>query len=181
MSNKSNFRDFDLAFVDAEMTGRNFNNELIEIAVIRVSGFNFAVLDEWETKIKPQHPEIAEDEAIKITGYNDKDWADAPDAEAALKVFLEKTQNTILVGQNINFDLLYIYKTLAIYNLKPTFWYKSIDTFSLAWQKLRNNQNIHYLGLNELSAYFGIGRERPHSALDDARTAYKVFLKLMEI
>jgi len=179
--NKLNFRDFDLAFVDCEMTGRNFEHELIEIAVVRVSAFNFAVLDEWSAKIKPQHTENAEPEALKITGYNEKDWLDALDEETALKIFLEKTDKAILVGQNISNDLLFIYKALAKYNLKPTFWYKSIDTFTLAWQKLRDNQDIKGLGLTELMGYFGLTRENAHSALDDAYTAYKVFLKLLEI
>jgi len=178
--NKMNFRDFDLAFVDCEMTGRNFEHELIEIAVIRVSGFNFAVLDEWSVKIKPRHTENAEPEAIKITGYNEKDWADALDEEAALKIFLEKTDKTILVGQNISNDLLFIYKALASHNLKPTFWYKSIDTFTLAWQKLRNNLDIRGLGLTELMGHFGLTRENAHSALADAKAAYEVFLKLNE-
>jgi len=181
MNNKLNFRDFDLAFIDTETTGRGFNCQLIEIAVVRVNSFNFAILEEWEAKIKPRHLENAEPEALEITHYNEKDWADALDEETALKIFLQKVEKTILVGQDISFDLFYIYKALAVYNLTPTFWYKSLDTFSLAWQKLRNNSNLRHLGLNELMTYFKMTRERPHSALDDSRTAYKVFLKLIEL
>jgi len=181
MNNKPNFRDFDLAFIDTETTGRGFKNELIEIAVIRVNSFNFGILEEWETKIKPYSLEFAEDEALKITHYNEKDWENAPDEETALKIFLQKVEKTILVGQNINFDLFFIYKALARYNLVPTFWYKTLDVFSLGWQKLRNNPDIKYLSLSEMASYFGINQEKPHSALDDARTAYKVFLKLINV
>ena len=180
MNNKLNFRDFDLAFIDCEMTGLNFEHELIEIAVMRVSAFNFAVLDEWSAKIKPQHLENANPESLKITGYNDNDWENALDEETALKISLEKTDKTILVGQNISNDLLFIYKALAAHNLQPTFWYKSIDIFTLAWQKLRNNQDIRGLGLTELMGYFGLTRENAHSALADAKAAYEVFLKLNE-
>jgi len=180
MNHKINFRDFDLAFVDCEMTGRSFKHELIEIAVVRVSAFNFAVLDEWSTKIKPRNIENAEPEALKITGYNEKDWEDSLNEETALKIFLEKTDKTILVGQNISFDLSFIYKALAAYNLQPTFWYKSIDTFTLAWQKLRTNSDIRGLGLTELMTHFEMERENVHSALDDAKAAYQVFLKLIE-
>jgi len=181
MNNKLNFRDFDLAFIDTETTGRGFKNELIEIAAVRVSSFNFAILEEWEAKIKPRNLEFAEAEALKITHYNEKDWENAIDEETALKIFLQKVEKTILVGQNINFDLFYIYKALAVYNLTPTFWYKSIDTFSLAWQKLRNNSNIQHLSLSEMATYFGITHEKPHSALEDSRTTYKVFLKLINV
>ncbi len=174
-----NFKDFDFAFIDIETTGRSFNHEIIEIAVLRVSSYNFSVLEEWVVKIKPRHLEIAEPEALKINHYNDKDWLEALDEETALKIFLEKTEKTILIGHNITFDWLYIHKALAVYNLEPTFWYKSLDTVSLAWQKLRHNQIIKSFSLGELATYFGISREKPHSALDDVRTTCKVFLKLI--
>lgn len=180
-NNKKSFKDFDLAFIDTETTGRGPNHELIEIGVIRVSAFNFSVIEEWEVKIKPRHLEIAEAEAMKINHYNDKDWADALDEETALKTFLLKTEKTILVGHNLTFDWFFIHKALAAYNLQPTFWYKSLDTFSLAWQKLRSDENLKYFSLSELASYFGIVPEKPHSALDDARTTYKVFLKLIEL
>ncbi|MBN2198052.1 3'-5' exonuclease [Candidatus Wolfebacteria bacterium] len=179
MNNVPNLKDFDLGFIDAEMTGLNFNCELTEIAVIRASGFNFSVLDEWQTKIKPWTMENAEEEALKITGYNEKDWADALDEETALKIFLEKVDKTILVGQNINFDLLFIHKALTRHNLKPTFWYKTLDTFTLGWEKLRNKPNARNLSLHEMANYFNIDQGKAHSALDDIRATYKVFLKLV--
>jgi DNA polymerase-3 subunit epsilon len=179
-NNKKSFRDFDLAFIDTETTGLNLNSELIEIGLVRVSAFNFSILEEWEAKIKPKHLELADPEALKINHYNENDWANAIDCEAALKIFLEKSENTILVGHNLSFDWFYIHKSLLEYNLKPTFWYKSLDTFCLAWEKLRNNPNFKSLGLTELASYFGIKPEKLHSALDDARTTYKVFLKLLE-
>lgn len=178
---KKLFRDFDLAFIDTETTGRGPHHELSEIAVVRVSGFNFSVLEEWEAKIKPKHLELADPESLQISHYNDKDWINALDEETALKTFLQKTEKTILAGHNLTFDWFYIHKALGDYNLQPTFWYKSLDTFSLAWQKLRNDSNIRYLSLTELAAYFGIVPEKLHSALDDARTTYKIFMKLIEL
>ncbi len=88
--NRLNFKDFDFAFIDIETTGRSFNHEIIEIAVLRVSSYNFSVLEEWVVKIKPRHLEIAEPEALKINHYNDKDWLEALDEETALKIFLKK-------------------------------------------------------------------------------------------
>jgi len=181
MNNKQRFKDFDLAFIDTETTGRGPQHELTEIAVVRASSFNFAILEEWVAKIKPEHLENAEAEALRITNYSEEAWRDALDEESALKIFLKKAEKTILVGQNLTFDWFYIHKALGKYNLQPTFWYKSLDTFTLAWQKLRNDKKIKSLSLNDLVNYFDIARENPHSALDDARTAYKVFMKLLEI
>ena len=174
-------KDFDLAFIDTEATGLGFNHELIEIGLVKVSSYNFTVLDEWEAKIKIERIEMADPEALKMNNYNETDWKDALDEEEVLKIFLEKAEKTILVGHNLTFDWLHIQKSLAKYSLKPTFWYKSLDTFSLAWQKIRNEPSINSLGLGELARYFEISQDKPHSALDDARTTYKVFMKLKDL
>ena len=180
-NNKRSIKDLDLAFIDTETTGTDFNHELIEIAVIRASSYDFTVLDEWEAKIKPRNIESAEEAALKINHYNDKDWEKAVDLETALKTFLEKTENAVLVGHNLTFDWTYIHKSLAEFNLKPTFHFKSLDTISLAWQKLRHDSGIRSFSVKELANYFNIKQDKPHSALDDARTAYKIFLKLNEL
>lgn len=176
---KLNFKDLDLAFIDTETTGRGFDHELIEIALVRVSNYNFSIIHEWETKIKPKHIETAESESLKINGYNEADWVEALEIVDALKIFLEKAENTILVGHNLVFDWFYIHKALAENNLKPTFWYKGLDTISLAWMKLRNDPSIKSLSFNELTSYFNIKPDKPHSAMDDARNTYKLFLKLL--
>ena len=176
---KLNFKDLDLAFIDTETTGRDFEHELIEIAVVRASGFNFAVLDEWDIKIKPKHIELADPDSLKINHYKEEDWASAIELEEALKIFLEKTENTILVAHNLLFDWYYIHKALKECNLEPTFWFKGLDTISLAWLKLRNSPDIKTLSFKELTGYFDIKQEKAHSALDDARAAYQLFLKIV--
>ena len=173
-------KEFDLSFIDTETTGLELNHELIEIGVIRARKDDFKILEEWEIKIKPRHPELADPEALKINHYSEEEWQKAVDLETALKIFLEKTANTILVGHNLLFDWFYIHKSLAECNLKPTFYYKGLDTFSFGWQKLRQSPDFQRLSLSEMADYFGILREKSHSALDDARTTYKVFLKLLE-
>jgi len=188
--NKKSFREFDLAFIDTETTGLGINNELIEMAVVRVEPNNFKILEEWEIKIKPQHLELADPEALKLNHYNEDDWQKAADLETALKIFLEKTSNTILVGDNLSFDWFFIHKALAECNLQSTFdyrklvssyYYKGLDIFSLAWQKLRKSSEFQRLSLSELANRFNIKQEKAHSALDDARTTYKIFLKLLDL
>ncbi len=171
-------KDFDFSFIDTETSGPEPHHELLEIGVIKVSSYNFAVLDEWEVKIKPKHIELADPDALRINHYNEEDWREAIDLEEALKMFLEKTSNTILVGHNLVFDWFYINKALGECKLQPTFYYKVLDTFCLGWQKLRHLPDIHHLSLSEMANHFGIVQEKKHSALDDARTTYKVFLKL---
>jgi len=176
---KFNFKDLDLAFIDTETTGRGFEHEIIEIAVVRANAFNFSVMDEWDAKIKPKHIENAEQASLKINGYSDEGWKDALTLEDAMKIFLEKTENTILVGHNMVFDWYYIHKALEKCNLQSTFWYKCLDTISLAWLALRDKPEIKNLSFRELTTYFGIKEEKMHRALDDARATYKLFKKIV--
>lgn len=176
-----NFRDFDLAFVDTESTGIGMHHDIVEIGVIRVSAYNFSILDEWEVRIKPESVDKFDPEALKIVGYTEDDWKDAIGEEEAIKEFLKKTENTILVGHNLTWDWILLHKTLKKYGLDHSSWYKSLDTFTLAWEKLRKDTSIKSFGLEELSRYFGITQDRPHRALSDAKTTYEVFLKLISL
>lgn len=181
MNQRLPFYDFDLAFVDTETTGLAFSHEMIEIAVLRASNYDFSVLEEWEAKIQPKNIAIASPESLNIAHYSEKAWADAKPPEDVMREFLEKTKNTILVGHNLPFDWTHIHKALASYNLEPSFWYKGLDTVSLAWQALRGEKKIRSFSLEELSDYFGIVQDNPHSALDDVRTTHRVFVKLIEL
>lgn len=178
MNQKLPFYDFDLAFVDTETTGFAFSHEIIEIAVLRVNNYDFTVLEEWDAKIRPKNIAIASPEALKVAHYDEAVWAGAKSLEEVMPEFVEKTKNTILVGHNLPFDWAHIHKALAACNLEPLFWYKGLDTVSLAWHLLRGEKGIQSLSLQELSKYFGIVQKNPHSALDDARTTHRVFVKL---
>lgn len=175
-----NFKDLDLAFVDTETTGRGFEHEIIEIAVVRASGFNFSLIDQWEAKIKPRNIELAEPESLKINGYNEDDWESAMALEDAMKIFLQKTENAILVAHNLVFDWYYIHKALEECKLESTFWFKGLDTISLAWLKLRDKPEIKNLSFRELTRYFDIGNNQLHRALGDAKTTYELFKKIVE-
>lgn len=174
-----NFKDLDLAFIDTETSGRGFEHEIIEIAVVRASGYNFSLIDEWEIKVKPQRIEIAEPESLKINGYSEEEWRDAVALEEAMKIFLKKTENAILVAHNLVFDWYFIHKALEECSLKSTFWFKGLDTISLAWLKLRDKSEIKNLSFRELTRYFGIEQEKMHRALDDTQATYELFKKLV--
>ncbi len=173
-------KEFDLVFIDAEMTGREPHHELIEIAALRANSFNFEIIDAWETKIKPQHIENADPESLKVCGYSEEAWREAREPEEAMTIFLQKANNAMLVGHALNNDWFYINKTIAQYNLTPTFFFKGLDTFSLAWLKLRHDPLIKIISLKELARYYGIEQNDPHRAMADARTTYEIFKKLIQ-
>jgi DNA polymerase-3 subunit alpha (Gram-positive type) len=171
--------DLDLVFFDTELTGLEMHHEIIEIGFIKVRAKTFEVIIEKQIKIKPVHLETANRDSLEIAGYKEADWADAVDIKTALQEFLSYTENAMLVGHNLPMDWLFLKKSLAECQLPSNFYYKGLDTFSLAWQKLRETGMFHRYSLKELSAHFNVSQGNAHRALDDARTTYEIFKKLV--
>jgi len=176
-----NVNEADLVFVDTEMTGLDLRHELIQIGFLRVQAGTGTVLVEKDIKIKPTRIEQANPEALAIVGYTEEDWAEAIDLKTGLEQFLEHTNEAVLVGHNLAFDWMQIKKSLESVGLEPNYFYKGLDTFSLAWQKLSGKPDFTKFSLAELSTYFGIDQGQKHRALDDARTTLAVFKKLQEL
>ena len=176
--------DRNLAFIDTETTSLKPSAELLEVAVIKVDPLSLEVKEEWSIKVKPQDISKADPDSLRINRYNEKDWADAVSPEVGLKIFCEKAKDCILVGHNIQWDMLWIRNNLEKNRIEPTFHYQSIDTISLSYSKLfkkLGGTDLPYLHLDYLVNYFGLKWDERHRALSDARVTYQVFLKLMTL
>ncbi len=181
-------KERDLVFVDTETTGLDANlHEVIEIAFVRVkqewiSGekTKFTILNEWSAKMKPEHIETADPKAFLVNGYTPSEWADSISAEDAFKQFSEKTDGAIMVAHNVAFDSGFIDKYFNKFGIKNKMHYCRLDTISMAYVCLGNNQEINGYSLPELCSYFEIPNEGAHSALPDARMDFELFKKLIE-
>ncbi|MBI2010781.1 MAG: 3'-5' exonuclease [Candidatus Colwellbacteria bacterium] len=169
----------ELSFFDTEATRLDLKAEIIELGAIRVSAREFKSLGEFEIKIKPERLEDANPEALTISGYNEKDWQNAVSKEEGVKKFLEFVNDSILVANNLPFDWMWLQKAVEDLDLPSNYFYKGLDIFSLAWMALGERPEAPNLTLGQLAKYFRVDQGQPHRALDDARTAYKVFLKLI--
>lgn len=171
----------DLIFVDCEFTGLSLlKHELIEIGFIKARARTYEPILEKTILIAPQHIETADPKALEINGYTSERWASAMQPKKALEEFLTDAQNCLLVGQNIGVDRMFIQKALEENGLAPHYYYKSLDTFVLAWQKFKDTKNFKRYSLSELTNHFGISEGTKHRALDDARATYQLFLKLVK-
>ncbi len=174
--------DRDIVFFDTEFTGFELDKEVIEIGYVKVRAGDLSVIAEGDIKLKPEHIERANPEALLINGYNKEEWErDGVGMKAGIEEFLAQTEGVILAGHNVAMDWLHLHNAMEKKGLKPNFFYKSLDTFSMAWQKLRGNPAFVKFSLEELGNYFGIDRGRAHRAIDDARTTYQVYKKLIEL
>jgi len=172
----------DLCFVDTETTGFELSKELLEIGAVVVKANTFEKIDEIDIKIKPSHIENASQEALEIVGYNEEEWEkEGVEAKKGLQMFLDFAEDTILVAQNLPFDWMHIQNALEEHGLQPTYHYKGLDTFSLGWLMLGDKIEFPRLSLKEMAVHFGVDMGAHHRAIDDARTAYGIFLKLIEL
>ena len=170
-----------LAFIDIETTGLDvLAHEIIEIGVVLATP-RLKMIEKFELKIKPEHIENADPVALKVNHYNEPDWVGAYTLEEALKIFLRKVKDCIMVGQNVSFDSGFLEYSLAKTKLKNSLHYHKLDTISIAWAKLHKQSDITHFSLRELCEYFEVKNERAHSALSDAQATFLLYKKLMKM
>jgi DNA polymerase III subunit alpha, Gram-positive type len=174
-----------LAFVDLETTGVNpFKHEIIEIGCLiakQNDAGQWVVTEEFEFKVKPEHIETAEVEALRINRYDESEWMFAHTQEEALKTLSQKCDGCVMVGQNVSFDYGFLASKFGKYGITDPFFYAKLDTISLAYMRFRKDAEMTSFTLRELCERLGIKNEKTHTALADIRATFEVFKKLMVI
>ena len=161
-----------LAFVDVETTGLNPQlHEIIEISIIKVCPVKGQT--NYTSKVKPVHIEYATEEALRINGYNAKDWRSAPDADMVFSKVSEMLAGCILVGHNVRFDEEFISETLHRLGLRCRYERRMIDTVTLALEHLHNLESV---SMDSIREYFGW--QEGHRARIDVLQTYVLYYKL---
>jgi DNA polymerase III alpha subunit (gram-positive type) len=174
-----------IAFVDIETTGLDTEiHEIIELGVViaKMKDGIFTVTDKLDVKIQPKHIENADPVALRVNGYNEGDWLFGTSIEEALKSFVEKTDGAIFTAHNMAFDYGFIEANLKRYNIPHTMHYHKLDTISVAFGVLQNqNDDMGKYSLRVLCEKYGIINPHAHSAYADAYATYEVFKKLLNL
>lgn len=170
-----------LAFVDIEATGLNLlNHEIIEIGGV-ITTPDFAVIEEFDLKIKPQNLESADKVSLKISNYDETKWKNAISLKEAMELFSQKVKDCIMVGHNVSFDSGFLEHAFAKTGVLNSMHYHKLDTISIAWAKLHRAPDLEHFSLRELCLRFGIKNEQSHTALSDARATFLLYKKLLEL
>jgi len=173
-------RKHNLAFIDIETTGLNLlQHEIIEIGCVLTKP-DLEVIEEFELKIKPEHIEGANPTSLKISHYDEEKWKSAVDLKKAMKIFAGKVKDCIMIGHNVAFDFGFLEYAFNKIQMANTMHYHKLDTISIAWAKLHNDEDFEHFSLREMCLRFGIKNESPHTALSDARATFELYKKLME-
>lgn len=177
-----------LAFLDTETTGLNpEKHEVIQVGVVLARqtprqgrGPSLEIIEEIDLKIKPQRIEDAEEEALRINGYDEGEWMFAPDLKPAAELLAKKLQGAIMVAHNISFDAPFVEKMFERAGVENTMKRYKLDTISIAFARFYNREEDIKYSLGYLCDMFGIKNENAHTALADAKALYQVYKKMMD-
>jgi DNA polymerase III alpha subunit (gram-positive type) len=181
--------DYSICFIDTETTGLTLEHEIIEIAVIKVEPYTYREIDRWCVKIKPNRTDNFSYKAAEINGYSDDEWKTAITDKDAIIEFIQKTDDCLIAGHNVSFDLALIRKLAEKYGLELKCHYKPLDTFPLAYVLSFSDLKDGSLSLTDLTRQLDIetqpeqqfGRFKRHTALYDAELTMKCFIKMVEM
>ncbi|HEX7938098.1 MAG TPA: 3'-5' exonuclease, partial [Gemmatimonadaceae bacterium] len=163
------FKDF--VSIDLETTGKDTATcEVVEVGAVRVR--NGKPVAEFHSRVKPTIP--IEPGATATHGLADADVANAPTFAELWPRLQDFCGNDMLVAHNgYRFDFPIIKRMAA--GLPGASALSTYDSLPLA-----KELNPDSRSLENLAHKFGIDTGRSHSALDDARTLARVFVRLTE-
>ncbi len=157
-----------LVSLDLETTGLDPHRDaIIEIGAVKFRGDE--ILDTFATFINPGRsipPKITD-----LTGIADRDVANAPRLFDVLPRVTSFVRDLPVIAHNVSFDLSFMHKQRALLdNL-------GIDTFELASMLIPHAGRYN---LGSLAREVGITLPATHRALDDAKVAQALYMKMFE-
>lgn len=164
-----------LAFIDTETTGLDpSKHEVIEIAFHIVE--DGKLLHWFQSKIRPQRIEDADQKALEINGYaaNSESWSQAPTMEEVGPVILPLLRGCILVGHNVSFDEEFLKQNLQRASVLGKIPYHKIDTVTLVYEHLFP-LGLQKASLDSVRDFLGWPKEGAHTAMRDVSDTRNLF------
>lgn len=171
------FYERPIIITDFETTGLDpRQHDIIEIGAIKVDHTlnEIARLDE---KVKIQHHESVEPEALAINGYNEQDWKNAITIDTAMTLFTRFAKDGILGAWNITFEYGFLQQALKRTGIADTMDYHRIDIPSIVWYVA--GDKLESLSMDAVAKRFGMEPEpKPHRGITGADYELQILRKL---
>lgn len=159
------------SIIDIESNGAAFREEQItEIAIYKFDGHQ--IIDQFISMVNPQS-EITP-YVQKLTGITQNMVKTAPKFHEIAKRIVEITENSTIVGHNVDFDYRMLRQSFSA--LGFNFERETIDTIPLARKLIPNEKSY---SLSKLCKSIGIPLTEKHRAGGDARATLDLFKLLM--
>jgi|SRR3989344_737170 len=173
------FKDRPILFLDFEMTGLDVNqHEIVEIAALVVTQPDLAIINNYYTKVQPQHIQTADPDSLEVIGYTASSWQDAIPLRQALLELSQLAPECILAGFAIQNEWNFLLAALGREGLPHFFNHNLLEIWTLAFTKFYRDPQVTNIGLTNLSRLFNIPLER-HKPDSDIRATYEIFKHLV--
>lgn len=171
-----------LFILDAEMSGPNpAMHELLDIGwVVATVGEPIAETSSWGSKVRPKHIGNGEIGALKVVGYNPRDWKSAIELEQAVERMVEDGRETIFAGWGFGQDLAFVAESLRRTGATWPFSPVVLDIQTVARSVLKGDAAIDRFNLGFVADRLGIGRMGEHGALPDAYATFDILVELQK-
>jgi len=178
-----------VTFLDIETTHLSPTKSAI-LQICFITDWEDGRQDVWSTKIKPKTIELsfASEEALKICGFKEDEWSDAPSFNDVAPEIVKRLTWGPLVAHNINFDLAHLRAVFNRYGWKEVddvkqlegnknfkIGYPIIDTCALSYLFLPTDRQ----NLQVLREYFDMTQEGAHDAIKDTEDCRQVFYNIL--
>ncbi|MFA6603335.1 MAG: 3'-5' exonuclease [Patescibacteria group bacterium] len=175
-TNRMPMSDRPIAITDIETTGLDPDtHEIIEIGLVLVDQKTLEILDTYEVKVRPEHLETAQPEALKVNGYDPADWQNAVPLAAAMAEYARRTRDAIFLAHNVSFDWPFVAKAFRKTGVRDEMSYHRLCNMSGA-RFLLHNKGLANFKQNQVAEFLGLEPEpEVHRALNGAMLAYQVF------
>lgn len=165
------YRDRPLCFVDVEGTGTDFrHHEVTEVGLLHTKKGSACV------QVKPRNLGNAQEGALRVSRFNHRDWADAPDFSEHAPMLAEWFEDATIVGHNVSgYDIPMLSEEFRRRNLEHDHLFRDvIDTMQLA-RFILVPLGLKRLGLGSCMKFIGEEYEDAHSAFTDTVYCKKLY------
>ncbi|WP_394271371.1 PolC-type DNA polymerase III [Anaerococcus nagyae] len=169
----SDIKDQEFVVFDLETTGLSrFKDKITEIGAVRVK--NGEITEEFNELVNPE--QIIPEKVVELTGITNEMVMDKPKIDKILPKFLEFAGDTILVGQNSDFDIGFVKENSKQLGLDFAPIY--MDTLPMARALFTD---MGRFSLDKIARKLNIPAFNHHRASDDARATAQIFIKMYDM
>lgn len=172
------FEEKPLIFLDCEMTGGcDPHNRLLDLGYVKAFLRGLVGYEEIEARVRVSQQDIkrASKRALRVVGYNEREWRTARDVELVLGDLAAATEGCVPVLWSGHCDLLILDEEAERLGMAPLFPLGYIELQDWAQSRFGWSDKP---SLHRMADRFKIPYARKHRGLDDAYITFELFRML---